>query len=265
VRRQFIAALTAVTLAGCALHEPPKPAPVTGLPADASVLAGQIAARLRERRSRLHSLRSLAQLTYRAPGQTAQRAKHVIIAQRPDRLRFEVYSLLGSLFVLTARDGALTAYLPRESTVYRGTASRANLSRYTHVDLSVSNTIDLLLGTPPLLGDGGAYVTADDGLLRFTQVGRAHSHSAWFDATLQLQRYESTTRSGTVDIRASFAKYRSVDGVPMATQLILELPASGERIEIALRDPEVNPAVPDSLFSLTVPADSRQVDLDRAL
>jgi outer membrane lipoprotein-sorting protein len=265
VRRQFIAALTAVTLAGCALREPPKPAPVTGLPAEASVLTRRIADSLRERRIRFRTLRSRAQLTYRAPGQSVQHAKHVIIAQRPDRLRFEVYSLLGSLFVLTARAGALTAYLPRESTVYRGAASRANLARYTHVDLSVSSAIDLLLGTPPLSGEGVTDVSADGGLLRYTQVDRAHSRSAWFDGDLQLQRYESVARSGDIDVRASFAEYQSVDGVAVATRLTLELPASGERIEIALRDPEVNPAVPDSLFTLVVPADSREVDLDRAL
>jgi len=265
VRRQFIAALTAVTLAGCALREPPKPTPVEGLGADASVLAGRIVDSLQARRGRVRSLRSLAQLTYRASGQATQRAKQVIIAQRPDRLRFEVYSLLGSLFVLTARDGALTAYLPRESTVYRGAASRANLARYTRVDLSVSNAIDLLLGTPAFSADGAAEVSTDRGLLRFTQIDQAQSRSAWFDGDLNLQRYESIAASGAVDVRASFAEYRSVDGVPVATRLILELPASGEQIEIALRDPELNPAIPDSLFSLTVPADSREVDLDRTL
>jgi outer membrane lipoprotein-sorting protein len=265
VGRQFIAVLTAMTLAGCALREPAKPAALTGLPADPGVLIGRITDRMSARRALVQALRSRAQLTYRAGGRAAQHAKHVIVAARPDRLRFEVYSLLGSLFVLTARDGTLTAYLPRESTVYRGTASRANFARYTRVDLSVSAAIDLLLGTPPLTRQGITGVTYDEGLLRLTQRNGAHTQAAWFDADLTLLRYESRADPGSIDVRASFADYQAVDGIPIATRLTLELPATSEQIDIVLRDPEVNPALPDSVFSLSVPTDSREVDLDEAL
>jgi hypothetical protein len=45
----------------------------------------------------------------------------------------------------------------------------------------------------------------------------------------------------------------------------LELPPSRERIEITLRDPEVNPVLARSVFALETPPGSREVDLDRVI
>lgn len=262
MRRQYIAVLTAMLLAGCALREPPKPPPAAGMPSNPRLAVERITASMSARRAALQGFRSLAQLTYRT-AENAQRAKHVIVAQRPDRLRFEVLSLLGSVFVLTARDGQLTAYVPRESTVYRGAASRANFARYTRVDLSVHSAIDLLLGTPPLSRDGATSVALDQGLLRFTQDNGGRTQLAWFDGDLTLVRYESRAADGHVTVRASFAAYERIGGIPIATRLHLELPDAAEQIEIALREPEVNPVLPDTLFTLAAPRGSREVDIDR--
>ena len=49
------------------------------------------------------------------------------------------------------------------------------------------------------------------------------------------------------------------------TRLSLDLPGSQQRLDIAFREPELNPSLPDSLFALATPSGSTVVDLDRTL
>ena len=80
----------------------------------------------------------MARVSYSSP-EESRKAKQLLIAARPDRLRFEILSPFGTVFVLTAADGALAAWAREESTVYRGSASAANLQRYAQVDLPVES------------------------------------------------------------------------------------------------------------------------------
>jgi hypothetical protein len=110
-----------------------------------------------------------ARLRYSAP-EESRSAKQLVIAERPDRLRFEILSPFGAVFVLTAADGALAAWTRSESTVYRGSASAENLQRYAQVDLPVATAVDLLLGTPPLR-ERGRRVSADEAASALAGIG----------------------------------------------------------------------------------------------
>ena len=48
----------------------------------------------------------------------------------------------------------------------------------------------------------------------------------------------------------------------MPTRLGLELSAGQQRIDITLRDPEVNPTLTDALFALETPDGSKEIHLD---
>jgi hypothetical protein len=48
----------------------------------------------------------------------------------------------------------------------------------------------------------------------------------------------------------------------VATQLGIELPPAGRRIDITLSETEVNPVLGAAIFALETPAGSREVDLD---
>jgi len=127
-------------LAGCAAHRTVAlhPAPAF-LPS-----AAELEAALAARRAGVRSLRALAHLRYRGP-EGADTSREAIVVARPDRLRVEVLSVFGSLFVLTADDGALTAYARQEGTVYRGQASPENLWRYARLWLPVNDLVDIVL------------------------------------------------------------------------------------------------------------------------
>jgi hypothetical protein len=169
--------LVAVLLvAGCAARSTPRPADrAVGLLPEAP----QILAALAERRAALHSVRAMARLSYTAPDES-RRAKQLVVVERPDRLRFEILSPFGALFVLTAADGSLAAWARDESTVYRGTASAENLQRYAQVDLPVATAVDLLLGTPPLGDDPGSVVSVDGDAIELWQERGALVQVAWF-------------------------------------------------------------------------------------
>ena len=260
MRRAAIAVLaTAVALAGCSL----RPAPGPPAPAGALVDAPAIVAADAARRAALRSLRAWARLAYESPDES-HKAKQLLVAERPDRLRLEIFSPFGAVFVLAAADGALAAYDRGAATVYRGAANADNLRRYTQMDLPVAGAVDLLLGTPPIDDAAPGVVSLDGGaveLWRGTADGGARV--VWYSPALLPLRYEEQDRDGRVRLRAAYDGYTTVDGVPVATQLQIELPPSQQRIGVTLSDIEVNPALDDAVFALQTPAGSAVVDLDR--
>lgn len=260
MRRPVIAVVaTVVMLAGCTARPAPRPIGAAGpLPS-----AGAIAAALAERRAAVHSLRALAKLAYSAPEDSGS-ARQILIAARPDRLRMEVLSPFGALFVLTANNGTLAAWERSSSTVYRGRASAANLARYVQVDLPVATAVELLLGTPPLEIDGTAVVSDDDGLIKVWQERQARIQVGWFNAALEPLRYEEQTGDGHVALRVSFDAYTRVGGLQVPSRLRVELPDEERRVEIALSETEINPELPPAVFVLQTPAGSQDVALDRA-
>ena len=131
--------------AGCAAGR----RPVAVVPPGVLPSAAQLEGALASRREAVHSLRALARIRYHDPDESRSSRQAIVVA-RPDRLRLEVTSLFGSVFVLTTDDGALTAWARQENTVYRGQASPQNLWRYVHVGLPVSELVDIVLGTPPV-------------------------------------------------------------------------------------------------------------------
>jgi len=246
-------------LNGCAARSVPRPA---GTEIGALPTAQHVLDVLAQRRAAVRSLRAMARLTYTSP-EESRKARQLVIVERPDRLRFEILSPFGAVFVLTTADGSLSAWARDEATVYRGAASSANLQRYAQVDLPVATAVDLLLGTPPLRPDPDSVVSADDGAVELWQATGGSVRVAWFSPALEPLRYEQRDADGRVLLRTTFDEYGEHDGVRVATQLGIELPQEARRIAIALNDTEVNPALAATAFALDAPVGSAVVDLDR--
>lgn len=261
MRRVAGAAALIVLVSGCATQRAPvPPASSTGPVPEAAVLLRA----METRRESLHSLRVLARCVFRSPDES-RRAKQLILAARPDRLRLEVLSPFGAVFVLTASHGTLAAFAPNESTVYRGTASGPNLARYASVDLPVSTAIDLMLGTPPMRSGALSVVSRDAGYTKLWQVDGDDVRVAWFGAALDPVQYEEQDTEGHVLVRATFGAYAEIDGVRLPTQLSVEVPPSQRGVDLEFREPEVNPSLADALFALETPPGSREIDLDQVV
>jgi outer membrane lipoprotein-sorting protein len=253
---------TVALLAGCASRSAPRPAtaPVGTLPSAQHILDA-----LTQRRQAVRSVRAMARLSYTSP-EESRKARQLVVAERPDRLRFEIFSPFGAVFVLTASDGVLAAWARDEATVYRGSASPENLQRYAQVDLPVPTAVDLLLGTPPLQALPDSVVSADGGAVELWQDSGRLVQVVWFSpAELEPLRYEQRASDGRVLLRATFGQYAAIDGVRVPTQLAIELPPEHRRLDFALTETEVNPVLADAIFALDTPAGSREVDLDQVI
>jgi hypothetical protein len=257
MRAAIAGLVTVVALAGCTARPASPPhAPAGPLPTSAT-----LAAALDARRAALHSLRAWARLSYTAPDES-RRAKQLLVVERPDRLRLEVFSPFGAVFVLTAADGELSAWDRGEAVVYRGAASAENLDRYVQVDLPVPDAVNLLLATPPLARTPGV-VTADGDAIKLWQDSSDGVTATWFaTATLDPRRVEHQGADGRVRLRATYDAWSALNGVRLPSQVAIELPESQRRIAVDLSDIEVNPPLAPTTFALATPAGSREVALD---
>lgn len=254
--------MLAVTLSACTtLRVGVAPAPEAGgpLPGAEAILADVAA-----RREAIRTLRTLARLAYESP-EDSHRARQLILAARPDRLRMELFSPLGTVFVLATRESRLAAYSRGDRTVYRGEASVRNFERYANVGVPVSTAVDLLLGTLPMERGCHDVVSRDEGYTELWQDCGAQIRVAWFGAALDPVRYEERDRDGRTLVRARFSDYAETGGVRLPMQLTLELPAARSRVDITLDEPEVNPQLVDAQFVLDTPPGSKEVDLDGVL
>ena len=244
-------------VAGCAASRPAalRQAPAV-LPS-----AAELEAALTARRAAVQSLRALARLRYR-DAERSVASREAIAVARPDRVRVEVLSLFGSVFLLVAEDGVMTAYARDENTVYRGQASAENLQRYVRLGVPVGELVDIVLGTPPPRA-GRAQVSFDAaaGAVRLRCQLDHGATTVWFsDATLPVAS-EEVGQDGATRWRATFAGYEEHDGQPIATRIGLDLPKWSQSMEIVLQDVEVNPALDGSIFAFQAPSGTKVVDL----
>lgn len=257
--RAVTAVLLAVVASGCfAARSVPPPLPPTGLPSAERLLAG-----LEQRREQLQGLRSLARLRYRSPN-GSENARNALAVQRPDRLRIEVLSVIGSMFVLASDRGSFSAWVPRESTVYRGTASPTNLAPYLPVGVTVPSIVDHILGTPPVDARQVSSVEWDHGMVRLTQRGPHGSRSVWFQDRTIPAYYREIDGEGRTTIEVTYDDVDDSRPLKLSRRITVRFPLTDESLEISLREPEINPPLAADYFTITAPAAARLVDLDNA-
>jgi hypothetical protein len=76
------------------------------------------------------------------------RARALLAFERPDALRLEVPGPGGLQLLAVARDGRLTALLPRERAVFQGPADGAAFEALLGIELTPREVMDLLVGAP---------------------------------------------------------------------------------------------------------------------
>jgi hypothetical protein len=218
---------------------------------------------IESRRSAVHSLRALARLHYRDP-ETSNTSREAIAVARPDRLRVEVLSFLGAVFVLTTDNGRFTAYARREETIYRGEASPENMWSYARIGLPVVDLVDIMLGTPPQRTPDWAQVSWDPerGWIELTQEFADGSEQViWLLGSLPTAA-EFRDPFGEVQWHATFSGYQRHDSIPIATRIRLEVPSRERSVEIEFNDVDVNPKLDASTFTVEIPEGVTVVEID---
>jgi outer membrane lipoprotein-sorting protein len=253
--------LALLLLAGCAVTRPQPPvAAPTRIPTVAEAEADLVA-----RRQALHGIRALAHMKYRDADSSGS-AREAIVIARPDRLRVEVLSMFGAQFVLTTAGGRLTAYAPRESTVYSGAATAANLAQYARMPFTVDEIIDVVLATPARPSGVVSSIGFDPAAesVRLTWRAPDFERNVWLSTPGLPTATEERGPDGQLLWRATYGGFEPHAGIPLATRVALQVVPLTLQVELSLNDLDVNPVVSDQLFALSAPPGARVVRLDAA-
>jgi len=215
---------------------------------------------LAQRIDRFRSLRSLARVAYWKTEEKGS-IQGAFLVRRPDRLRMEAFSLLGAILVLTVDGDEVVGFYPREGTLYRGRASKKNLTRYIQIPLELRDLTSLLMGVPPVAIEG-SWESEDLRIQR--PLSRGGSEVVTFDPAMGIPiGWERVGSDGEVELRAVFSDFISTPAGPFPLRISLQFYGSQEeRFEIRYQEPEVNVALSASLFVQQKPRHVREYRLD---
>jgi len=219
---------------------------------------GILLASLDERAAARQALRGRAHLAVDSDdGEVQLRGSQVLAVARPDRLRVEVQGFLSQTQAVLVTDrGAFQFFVPAEGTFESGAVYRGLLWQVARIDLEPTQVVDLVLGAPlpdRRLELRRALTTPEGGVrIELADAGGSRRDALVFDAEARLRRFERHA-GGERLWQVRFDDYAAVDGTPFAHRIQLDFDGSGTRVELSLRDVELNPRLSDGLFRLESP------------
>jgi outer membrane lipoprotein-sorting protein len=218
------------------------------------------------RRQTLTSLRGLARVTY-ADSRDKGTAKQAVAVSAPDRFRLELFSPIGIASLSVCDGHTLAAYFPADKTLYRGAATPLNVARFTRVMLSPREVASVLLGLPPLPQQRDALSVDFDeekGWYRcYLSLPEGNAQVWWFEPkTLLLRRWEVTANNGAILAHMNLADYRNVNGQAFPFEIVLADKQNQQEASIHYEQVELNPSLPDTLFTLAPINGVREFDVD---
>jgi outer membrane lipoprotein-sorting protein len=209
-----------------------------------------------------HSLRGRARLAVDGDdGEVRIRGKEIVVLERPARMRVEVLGFLKQTAAVIATDGErFEIFRSADRSYETGEVHAQLLWREAHLALTPEEAVEVLLGVPAL-GAGlvpARAVDAGEGWIRMDLVDaeRRVRQRVAFDAASRLREFEVVGDDGAALWRAEFGDYASIDGVPFAHAIVLDVTAGAAHVEISLRDVELNPELPPDIFRLRAPAEA---------
>jgi len=255
VFRFLILTVVPATLWGCASLAPrvPEVFPEERRPAQ------ELAQSLIQRTAELKSLRTLAGVYYSGSDGKGS-FQEVVLVHRPDRLRLETLSPMGALLILTASADEIAGFHTREGVFYRGKSSPENLYRFTQIPLGVEEVTAVLMGLPPVAGEGE---WKNEGPSIGRDLGGGWKETVTFHPSQLLPiRWQRLDPAGRVEMSARFSDFTTTPAGQFPLKIVLEAPAQQSRLEITYKEPELNVDLAAALFIQQKPESAREVPLD---
>jgi hypothetical protein len=214
---------------------------------------------LSQREKQFRSLRAPARVDYAGPDGKHGFDEAVLVA-RPDRLRLETLSMVGTVMVVTVNDNEIIGYYVREGIMVRGPTSRENLLRTTQMPLELHEITAVLLGVPPV-DSNGRWEQRGNTLLFAGADGMSDAVS--FEAQQPVPtRWQRANAAGEVEISVLFADYISTPAGSFPGRLIMEAPLQKRKLDIRYQEPEINPALKAEQFSQQKPAHVKELPIE---
>lgn len=232
---------------GCARPLPPE----VSLPLRSEV---QLQTQLEAITSRYQSLQSSARIAVVTAKDTFT-ANQVLFVERPARLRSEV--LFGPfatpVLSLSINEAKISVYQPLKGTFAEGSASVANIARYTRMPLRAEDLIGMILVAPPLFSFEKASVSrvAAGDRLDLVATGGVEQHFTFDPAGNLLQAVYLL--AGRLQLQADYSEFDpQQDNFPRKLQV--SMPERQVVATMNFSDSTINEAIPLKNFILKIPA-----------
>jgi hypothetical protein len=220
--------------------------------------------RLEQEDGKVRSLKAWGNIKVTRKGER-ESADHAILMRRPDALRVEGVSPLGSsVYSLLILRGEIELFVPSEGKAYRGAATAQVLERLFALPMSPEAALSVLCGRVPLCPVGEATVEKE-GALYALEV--ACEDGGWrqrvrLDPThLDPVRLSLRDPLGREVLVVAWSGFRSSGDTRIPTEIQVDLPLKGDRLSLRLEDFDVNPQVPEDRFRLIIPPGTKILPL----
>ncbi len=222
------------------------------------------------------NLRAEARVDRREAGAPAERARVrgtvLMLAERPDRVRFDAMTQFGPVATLTS-DGASFALMDlQENRFFVGPSCAENIALLLGIPMEAEDLGRVLFGEAPLVPaeeddvacEGGSYVVrlrADDGRLETLryEVREADVEARPDEQRLRLRELTVADPDGAVSLHVEWGDHRFVadprseasprEGVMLPFRVRVELPRRGIDTLVRFDAIEINVALPSGVFS----------------
>ncbi len=206
------------------------------------------------------SLRGIATLSFDGTAGNV-RSRQVIVVDAPSRLRVEVQGFLNqTLAVLVTDSGQFDLFRAEDRSRRSGAVYPGLLFEVAQIDLTPEEGVALLLGAPPD-PDGLLLASAagiDGGGVRLDRVDPAGvlRQRLDFDSEGRLARVEAYEPGERLLWSAEYRGHQPIGGVEFAYEIVLWFPASQTQVELDFKQVELNPDLPEGVFTLPPPRTS---------
>lgn len=237
--------LLALLLLACRTPAPPAEPVSVDEPAVAARLA-----QLRALADRRQGLRARARVSLEG-ARGASFARHLLLLERPDRLRLEILGLVGQRVAVLASDGTTyDLYRAETGQVETGPVHPGLLSEVAGVPLAPGDLVTLLLGVPPRgLPEPQLVTRGSDGRLAFQwHFDDGVGQTAILDAAGQLVALRLTDGAGIEQVAAIYEDHTGPEGFARTVRLVFA--PAGLTAEVAFSGVELDPELEPGLFRL---------------
>ena len=255
-----LAALSAVAAAvllaaGCRPNVPPP---------DLSLDPARLLAQVRRTAETVQRVKGEAELHVYSPRGTA-RIRQFAAAERPDRVHLEELDFWGNpTAVLVTSGGRFWLYDARTSTLYRGAATPANLSRLVPIPISAEDLVAILLGSAPLLAGGDPVGAAPDHARLRLELRRDDLvEELWVGEKALVERADrrAAGAAGPRVWEVEFSAHRERGGSWFPELVSLASDPAQVQLGLAWKDVEVNGDLDARLFDPPAPKGAREVEV----
>lgn len=179
----------------------------------------------------------------------------------PDRLYLEVHDFFGKPQAVLTTDGQwLGLYRADENRFYNGPASSKNVSRMMPLELKPEEWVGLFMAKPPRLTKTTGFgwdPKAKAYRLELAGEGEARQ-TLWIDS--ETHRVIRSEVRGPVSYDASYADFdRSPAHLPRELHLVSHTPPG--KLDLAYKDPQLNPSQDPQTFTPKPPAGAMSLPL----